>query len=294
VMWYPKGRYTLIFFEVEEGVFSDLPEQFKEAKDKAGPQEEFKMTENGIKKWTKQIESIEWVAASELSGEAKRDCSDLLKNVLDVKAVSEFLDGTLDPEVAFPDDVDGVPRVKEGLPPKDGKGAKSKGKGKAGKDGYGKGSKGGKGYKGGNGYGKGGKSSKGFMPMGMGMGIPPPYAPVDYGKGGGKSYPQYSYPPMMGGQQQQIMPQMMPLVAPLSYQPVEVQQGSDDLQLQMYGEQLHILVHPLVPNQYIAQKVTGMLLELPMNELLMNLTNPPELLRRVNEATQLLKEDGIV
>merc|ERR1719343_728534 len=90
-----------------------------------------------------------------------------------------------------------------------------------------------------------------------------------YGKGG------YSMGNSMGNTMGNTMP-------PIMYSSYE--QNSMEMQRQMYGEQLYIMVQPLVPGAYIAQKITGMLLELPQNELMMNLTNPEEMHRRVQEA----------
>merc|ERR1719188_214603 len=69
--------------------------------------------------------------------------------------------------------------------------------------------------------------------------------------------------------------------------------NNPEMQRQLYGEQLYMLVQPLSPSPYLAQKITGMLLELPQNELLLNLTNQEELGRRVQEALDVLREDGV-
>ncbi|CAJ1409860.1 unnamed protein product [Effrenium voratum] len=92
------------------------------------------------------------------------------------------------------------------------------------------------------------------------------------------------------------MPMMpMPMQAPLPVYtaPPSFQPGSEEMQRQMYGEQLYVLVLPLAPSPYLAQKITGMLLELPENELMMNLTDREELQHRVAEALEVLKADGI-
>merc|ERR1711862_370954 len=86
-------------------------------------------------------------------------------------------------------------------------------------------------------------------------------------------------------------PAMAPM-APVMYQSYE--QNSMEMQRQMYGEQLYLMVQPLSPSPYLAQKITGMLLELPQNELMLNLANPEELHRRVQEAVAVLAEDGIL
>merc|ERR1711920_965097 len=84
----------------------------------------------------------------------------------------------------------------------------------------------------------------------------------------------------------------MPMMSPMFYPTYD--QNSAEMQRQMYGEQLYVLVQPLAPSPYLAQKITGMLLELPQEELMMNLTNQEELHRRVREALEVLREDGIV
>merc|ERR1719221_1155069 len=90
------------------------------------------------------------------------------------------------------------------------------------------------------------------------------------GKGGGGM-------PMMGG----------PTFSPM------YDQNSAEMQGQMYGEQLYVLVQPMAPSPFLAQKITGMLLELPQNELMLNLTNQVELQRRLQEALDVLREDGV-
>merc|ERR1719187_65250 len=75
--------------------------------------------------------------------------------------------------------------------------------------------------------------------------------------------------------------------------PTSFEPNAGEMQRQMYGEQLYVLVQPMAPSPYLAQKITGMLLELPHNELLLNLTNHEELQRRVREALEVLREDGV-
>lgn len=131
-----------------------------------------------------------------------------------------------------------------------------KGKGKA------KGqSRGWKGYGGGKSAGKGG--GKGGMPVAKGMG------------------PGIMYAGAKG------MPVMSPMIYP------QYEQNSAEMQRQMHGEQLYVLVQPMSPSPYLAQKITGMLLELPYEELCLNLTNREELQRRVSEALEVLREDGV-
>eukprot|EP00928_Gymnodinium_smaydae_P078663 TRINITY_DN62770_c0_g1_i1.p1 TRINITY_DN62770_c0_g1~~TRINITY_DN62770_c0_g1_i1.p1 ORF type:complete len:404 (-),score=95.05 TRINITY_DN62770_c0_g1_i1:155-1228(-) len=242
VFWFPTGKYALVFFEVDSDLFNDLPVKFAEAKKAAGPREEFTITKDGVKKWTKHYEGVAWVSTSELVPEAKRECTNLLENMLKCKEFVEFLQGNVDPE-SFP-----APQQRSNGAPK----GKSKGGGKDG--GYG-----GKSFK----AAKGGGKSQGY---GGGCG------------GGGKGdKPKGGF--VKGFHVVPASPSMDQI---------------NEMQLQMYGEQLYVLVQPLAPNQFIAQKITGMLLELPMNELMLNITNPVELQKRVTEATALLKADGIV
>jgi hypothetical protein len=67
-----------------------------------------------------------------------------------------------------------------------------------------------------------------------------------------------------------------------------------EVQKRQYGEQLFILVRSLEPNLELAQRITGMLLELPRGELLLNLSSREELSARVEEARQVLRQDGII
>lgn len=118
--------------------------------------------------------------------------------------------------------------------------------------------------KGGKGKGKG-RGGKGFKAGGMqGKGMPMMYSPGSKG---------------------------MPMMSPMFYPTYD--HNSAEMQRQMYGEQLYVLVQPMAPSPYLAQKITGMLLELPQNELLLNLTNQEELGRRVQEALDVLREDGV-
>merc|ERR1719343_1821446 len=121
----------------------------------------------------------------------------------------------------------------------------------------------------------------------MGPMAPAPMAPMAM-KGG----PPMMNPYMGGGKG---MPSQ---VGPLYYnQPFAAEpatQSHAEIQRQMYGEQLYMMVQPLSPSPYFAQKITGMLLELPENELILNLSNNEELTRRVKEALEVLREDGLI
>jgi len=92
------------------------------------------------------------------------------------------------------------------------------------------------------------------------------------GKGGMPPYAFMPPPPPMN-------PQMYPI----------------EMQRQMLGEKLYMLVQPMVPTAVVAQKVTGMLLELPMPELMPLLGPGPEernlLQQRVDEAMEVLASD---
>lgn len=66
-----------------------------------------------------------------------------------------------------------------------------------------------------------------------------------------------------------------------------------EIQRQMIGEQLFALVQPIVPTPFLAQKITGMLLELPQQEQLPLLHIPQELKKRVDEAMLVLKDEGL-
>jgi hypothetical protein len=242
-VWYALGKFALLMVEVTgDDISVDFPSKYLEWK-QSQPSSEFSMTSTGIKKWTKQIDALEWVPATDLVPAAKKDVSDLLGNILQISGFREFLEGSLDP-ASFPDRGGPVPRP----PPMD----NFKGKGKSKDKGKGKGKGKDKGYKG--------------QPMAKGM-------------------PMYSGPPPGKGGFVAPMPPMM--------MPAYDQQNNMELQRQMYGEQLYLMVQPMSPSPYIAQKITGMLLELPNNELMLNLTNHEELQRRVTEAVEVLKEDGI-
>eukprot|EP00929_Paragymnodinium_shiwhaense_P006981 TRINITY_DN110936_c0_g1_i1.p1 TRINITY_DN110936_c0_g1~~TRINITY_DN110936_c0_g1_i1.p1 ORF type:complete len:406 (+),score=115.78 TRINITY_DN110936_c0_g1_i1:96-1313(+) len=265
-VWYPTGKFGTLFVEVPDGMFADLPAKYAEANQ--GPKEEFKLTSTGHKKWTKMIDALEWVPAEDILPTPKKECSDLVKNILQVSGVKEVIFGEANPAEVYPDAEAIAEARKAKRQGANGKGDKG---GKGGKGGYSKGGKGDKGGKSGKGKGKDG---------GMAFG------------GGGKGMSSsVTVQTSMKGSPMPMMPMPMPYAMP------DQSLGSvkdETLQRQMCGEQLYILIQPIVPSQYIAQKVTGMLLELPMNELMDNLMNQNELHRRVEEAMVILKEDGIV
>lgn len=61
-----------------------------------------------------------------------------------------------------------------------------------------------------------------------------------------------------------------------------------------YGEQLFGMVQAIEPRMELTQRITGMLLELPQNELLLNLGSHEELSKRIDEAIKVLRLDGII
>jgi len=263
VVWYPTGKFALVMVEVPGDKLVDLPERYATMKSEGGASEEYRILPMGIKKWNKQIDEINWVAASELLAESdEKVVTDLLGSMTKIDSMREFLDGTTDPQKTLPEG--GAIQ----LPPRPENG---KGGGKGGKN-WEKGG-GGKGRGGGKGGGKGGKGGKGFKGGGGGM-MP------QGGKGG---MPMMGYSPGPG--------KGMPMMSPMFYSSYD--QNSAEMQRQMYGEQLYVLVQPMAPSPYLAQKITGMLLELPQNELMLNLTNQEELGRRVQEALDVLREDGV-
>lgn len=272
-LWYPTGKFALLIVEVSSEAMADLPKRFQAARDEAGPLEETRTLPMGIKKYVKQIEKMEWVSTDKLIPETKSDVCNMLENLLKISGFRDFLSGTLDP-ATFPEapQDEGVPPAAWSPPPPAEKGGKGGYDGRKGGYDASDGGKGGGKPKGkGKDRGKGGKAKgqKGWKGSGKGMGI---YT----SKGGGKPGPWPA--PVQGG---------VPMPVPMMY-------NSPEIQWQMCGEQLYMLLQPMVPSPYLAQKITGMLLELPQNELMLNMTNPEELKRRVNEAMEVLKEDGIV
>jgi len=67
-----------------------------------------------------------------------------------------------------------------------------------------------------------------------------------------------------------------------------------EYQRQLYGEKVYAKVEPLAPNAQVAQKITGMLLGLPEEELTMMFKDEDELRARVDEAIDVLREDGML
>jgi len=254
VVWYPMGKFALVMVEVPGDNLSDLQERYSRMKSEGGASEEFRILPMGIKKWSKQIDEISWVQAGDILNESDAAAiSDLLGSMIKIDSLREFLSGNMDPAKELPEGT-AMP-----MPPP----RPENGKGKGGKPWE----------KGGGGKGRGGKGGKGGN------------------KGGGKGFKGGGMPGKGG------MPMMynpgkgMPMMSPMFYPTYD--QNSAEMQRQMYGEQLYVLVQPMAPSPYLAQKITGMLLELPQNELMLNLTNQEELGRRVQEALDVLREDGV-
>mmetsp|Transcript_5659 Transcript_5659/g.13719 ORF Transcript_5659/g.13719 Transcript_5659/m.13719 type:complete len:406 (-) Transcript_5659:129-1346(-) len=276
VVWYPMGKFALVLVEVPEGQWEDLPAAYSKMKQSAGPQDEFRILPMGIKKWNKQIDEIAWLPGSKLT-EQGSEVADLVGSMLQISGLRDFLSGASDPAKALPEGAPVPPPSSSRYEGGGGGGGKSGGKG-----GGGKGFGGGKGSWKGGGGGKGGMKGydKGMMMGGMG-GMPMSGMPMSGVPMGGKG----PMPMMYGGGKG------MPVMAPMVYPQIDL--NSAEMQRQIYGEQLYVLVQPMSPSPYLAQKITGMLLELPSNELLLNLTNREELQRRVREALDVLREDGV-
>mmetsp|Transcript_95500 Transcript_95500/g.270377 ORF Transcript_95500/g.270377 Transcript_95500/m.270377 type:complete len:342 (+) Transcript_95500:69-1094(+) len=144
VLWYPSGKFALLLVEVPDEVMASFPEQFSQAFNQAGPNEEYRILPMGIKKYVKQIEALEWVPTSNLIPETKGEVSDLLNNILRVNGFRDFLCG----QFVAPDSnepmVDCAPPAENAPKYANEYGGKPEGKGKGGKGG-GWGGKGGKG-----------------------------------------------------------------------------------------------------------------------------------------------------
>lgn len=258
--WYPRGKYALHIFEVaDKQLPADIVDRLARAS-KEGAQDP-----NTTTKYKKAIEEIKWVSGADLLAK-KTPLSNLLENIVEIEMFKGFLEGKLDVKSLG----DGKERPVTG-----------KGKGKDSSWGKGKGGKG-------KGKDKGGSWGKGGFAKG-GWGGPPMFPVNQFGyffkggkdKGGGKAKGKggKGFPP-----------------GPAAYMPPQMMQSEyayPEIQRQMIGEQLFALVQPMVATPFLAQKVTGMLLELPQQEQLPLLHIPQELKKRVDEATLVLKDDGL-
>eukprot|EP00929_Paragymnodinium_shiwhaense_P007932 TRINITY_DN111852_c0_g1_i1.p1 TRINITY_DN111852_c0_g1~~TRINITY_DN111852_c0_g1_i1.p1 ORF type:complete len:396 (+),score=81.92 TRINITY_DN111852_c0_g1_i1:60-1247(+) len=283
VLWYPLGKFALLAADVTDMGMDDVPERFRRSKSSGEASQEYKVNAWGIKRWVKNIDAVEWVDGKALAEASSSQVCDLLLNYVKINAFSQFLQCNLDlsslPVVEYPP----VFAAYDSWGGKKGNG-NSKG--------------------GGKGWHNGRSSWKGESSWGMQSWGPPkgqsPMMPMYGGggmKGGGKfgMVPTYGmdYSGFDGAPPPPPMPMTAAPVAPMMM-PQPASDNSPELQRQIYGEQLYMLVQPLSPSPYLAQKITGMLLELPMQELMMNLTNTEELRRRVEEALEVLREDGIL
>jgi len=276
-VWYPRGKYALYLSEVPPSQYDMLPERFVEGKAKGlvpAPQDEQRIGSDGraTTKWVKEIEELEWVPLADLLkpvGDTRKPVTNLVENICLVGGFRKFAAEGVLPSNAQPrpiSDNNGNDKedVKGG---KNGKGKRNRGKGedqgynqKGGDPRKGGFSGGGYGAKGGN----GGKGAKGDWSM--------------KGKGSYWGYPTMAQHPS----------------------PMNAQEYSPEVQKQVLGERLYILVQSMVPTAAIAQKVTGMLLELPLPELMPVMEGGAltangqhsELKTRVDEALEVLQCEG--
>eukprot|EP00927_Polykrikos_kofoidii_P063967 TRINITY_DN5889_c1_g1_i2.p1 TRINITY_DN5889_c1_g1~~TRINITY_DN5889_c1_g1_i2.p1 ORF type:complete len:452 (-),score=105.47 TRINITY_DN5889_c1_g1_i2:81-1328(-) len=305
VVWYPLGKFALIGVDVTNEGYDDMPEKYLAGKPRDGHQEFF-INEQGIKKWLKNIETLEWLSAASLVSEPEGELSDLMQNFLKVRHFTEFLTGNFDPK-EFPPE----PTPEPSMPKRRYGGGGGGGGGGKGYKAYGKGGvpmvmdnwQGGAGYGGCSSFGGCVGGGGGFNAMSYGSPMPQvnSHILVSQRAGCGGCLPYFGSIPQtvpMPDMQQQMQ-------ANVYYQPptaVHDSPGpppppaasSEETRRQIYGEQIYVMVQPLSPSPYLAQKITGMLLELPENELVLNLSDADELKRRVNEAIEVLREDGII
>lgn len=96
-------------------------------------------------------------------------------------------------------------------------------------------------------------------------------------------------------QAQPQMPQAIPQPTPPTQSTVidssTAQSGSPRREKVFLGERLYPAVHNLQPGK--AAKITGMLLEMDINEIQLLLQDPNVLASRVKEAVQVLEEHGV-
>merc|ERR1719215_1527023 len=94
VVWYPTGKFALLIVEITSDKLDDFPEKYQAFKEQAGPEAEFRILPMGVKKWSKQIDEIQWVAASSLLPDAEPEVSDLLGSMLQISGFRQLLEGT--------------------------------------------------------------------------------------------------------------------------------------------------------------------------------------------------------
>jgi len=258
VLWYPAGRFALFVreFQSEDGeVFDEAPKSFGAAKEKGAYP--FSPEEQRVN--SKGQPTTRWVKqieALEWVLAADLTASEPRSPLTDLLK-NICLVGAFQQFLQEGTAPEPPPKVPEGgrKGGKDAKGGGKKGGAGSGAGGWQDGGK--KGGGGGGKKGAGGGKGKGGCMKGKGM----PYA----------GYAPMPPPPMT--------PQMYPV----------------EMQRQMLGEKLYMTVQPMVNSPITAQKVTGMLLELPMPELMPLLGPGPEernmLQQRVDEALEVLESE---
>lgn len=103
-------------------------------------------------------------------------------------------------------------------------------------------------------------------------------------------------PPQQQQQPQQPMAQAMPQPSPPTQTSTVIESttgpsASPRREKVFLGERLYPAVHNLQPGK--AAKITGMLLEMDLNEIQLLLQDPNVLASRVKEAVQVLEEHGV-
>jgi len=262
IVWYPQGRFIMFIHQVDPEneamqVFLDAPVRFAAAKD-AGKYP-FGPDEQRVNSkgqpTTRWVKQIEELEWVPAADLIAEEPRKPLTDLCKNICLVEHFRSFL-LGGALPESVPVPPPPPEGNSKSSGKGGK-----KGGDKGYDKG--GGKMSK--DGGKKGGSSGKGKGGKGKGG---------DWGKG--KSVPY-------------------PVFAPMPTMPVNPAMYPQEMQRQMLGEKLYMIVTPLVPSATVAQKVTGMLLELPMPELMPLLGSGDgerAMLRtRVDEALEVLEAE---
>lgn len=294
-LWFPAGRYCLYLVEATEGgeLPKDLNKLFQERRMKRDEEEEIKKKEAAEKvgpdgmpattKYMKQVEILDWVKVPTLlENKEHLEFTHLLVSLLELAPFLEFLKGGDLKALAAKAAAEEKELSNFGMPVmKGGKGGGKWGKGK-GKD-FGGGFKGGfmdaMDFQGGK-WAKKGSDFKGGKKAGF----------VMMDKGGYKGQPSMGMDMNMysNGTPAMGMPAPVQMMMPF-------EAASPQMQRQLIGADLFPLVQKQVEKEhppYIVQKITGMLLELPQDELLPLLTNNADLTLRVEEALEVLKQDG--
>jgi len=261
-VWYARGKYAISLSELcdEDRDKFDNPSLTDRFKAEKEASESSDAVGLNSSRFTKRIDGFEWVSGAELlSSRTRMPLANLLDNVCMVDGFRHLLTTSSLP--------DGVQATKGGdecdtncdrTESEDGKGKKGRGDNAKGKSG--------------RGFGK----AQRMVPMSEFTNSSG--GKVGKGKEKGRSHG------MSGAYASEFLA-------------VSVPEGSDT-ERQMIGEQIYLLVQQLVPTVSLAQKVTGMLLELPQPELVPLLVGgapgqPSELEQRVEEALIVLRSDGV-